>query len=88
MLKCTIDGANMCTRADAHTELSRALQLPEYYGANLDALYDCASTMDAELTLSHPAAMLNALHIYGCKLLQTLWDAAECNPGFRFRVEE
>ena len=87
-MKFTIDGANMRTRADAHAELARALNLPAHYGANLDALYDCASTMDAELTLTHPAAMLNALNIYGCKLLQTLWDAADCNPGFQFRIED
>ena len=37
--------------------------------------------------LIHPAAMLNALGIYGCKLLQTLCEAAEENPGFSFRVE-
>ena len=88
MIKSTIDGANMRTRAEAHAELARALSLPEYYGANLDALYDCVSTMDAELTLTHPAAMLNALKTYGCKLLQTLWDAADCNPGFQFHMED
>ena len=87
MLKAIIDGANMLTRADAHAELARALKLPEHYGANLDALYDCASTMEAELTLVHPAPMLNALRVYGCKLMQTLWDAADDNPGFRFRIE-
>ena len=88
MKKCTIDGACMRSRADAHAELARALELPEYYGANLDALYDCASTMDAELTLVRPAPMLDALKGYGCKLLATLFDAAESNPGFIFRVEE
>ena len=88
MRKCIIDGAAMLSRADAHAELARALELPEYYGANLDALYDCASTMDAELALVHPAPMLDALKVYGCRLLQTLFDAADSNPGFRFRVED
>ena len=88
MRKCTIDGANMLSRADAHAELARALELPEYYGANLDALYDCASTMEAELTLLHPAPMLNALKVYGCKLIETLCEAAEENADFHFRVED
>ena len=88
MLKSTIDGAAMLSCEAAHAELARALNLPEYYGGNLDALYDCASTMEAELTLIHPAPMLDALKVYGCKLLQTLFDAADCNPDFQFRVED
>ena len=78
----------MRSREDAHAELARALELPEYYGKNLDALYDCASTMDAEVALVHPAPMLDALKVYGCKLLQTLFDAAQSNSGFIFRVED
>ena len=88
MLKSTIDGAAMLSREAAHAELARALNLPDYYGANLDALYDCASAMDAEVTLVHPAQMLDALKVYGCKLLQTLFDAADSNPDFHFRVED
>ena len=88
MRNYTINGSAMLTRADAHAELARALELPEYYGANLDALWDCVSAMDAELTLVRPAPMLNALEGYGCKLLATLYEAAESNAGFRFRVED
>ena len=88
MRKCIINGAAMLSRADAHAELARALELPEYYGANLDALWDCVSTYDAELTLVHPAPMLEALKLYGCKLLQTLYEAADSNPKFSFRVED
>ena len=88
MLKSTIDGAVMLSRAAAHAELKRALELPEHYGENLDALYDCASTMNAEVTLVHPAPMLNALKVYGCKLLETLCEASETNPGFQFRLED
>ena len=88
MRKCIINGAAMLSRADAHAELARALELPEYYGANLDALWDCVSTMDAELTLVRPAPMLNALKGYGCKLLATLYEAADDNAGFSFRIED
>ena len=88
MHKCTIDGAAMRSREAAHAELKRALELPEYYGANLDALWDCVSTYDAELTLVHPAPMLESLKDYGCKLLQTLYEASESNPKFSFRVED
>ena len=87
-MRCIIDGAAMTSRADAHAELARALKFPDYYGNNLDALWDIVSATDAELTLIRPAPMLNALGVYGCKLLQTLFEAAEENPGFVFSVEE
>lgn len=87
MREYIIEGAAMTNRAAAHSELQRALELPEHYGRNLDALWDCVTGMSAEVTLQHPAPMLNALGVYGCKLLQTLFEAAQNNPGFRFTLE-
>lgn len=87
-MNAIIDGANMCDRASAHAELARALQLPPHYGANLDALWDEVSCMRADVTLVHPAALLNSLGIYGCKLLQTLYEAVEENPDFHFRTQD
>lgn len=87
MVKCVIDGRNMTSRALAHQEIARALDLPVPYGSNLDALWDVATTFDAHMTLVHPGDMLNALTVYGCKLVSTLYEAAEKNPGFIFRIE-
>lgn len=81
-----IDGANMNNRAAAHAELARALHFPDWYGGNLDALWDMASTLEASAVLIHPAPMLNALGAYGCKLLQTLFEAAQENPAFKFEI--
>ena len=83
-----INGARMTDRAAAHAELARALKLPPHYGANLDALWDEVSCMRADVTLIHPAAMLNTLGSYGCKLLQTLYEAAAENPDFHFRTQD
>ena len=38
-----LDGKCMRDFESAHDYLSRVLRLPEYYGRNLDALYDCLS---------------------------------------------
>lgn len=86
-MRMIIEGVNMLSREDAHAELKRALRLPDYYGANLDALYDLASTMAGDARLNDAPVMLNALGVYGCKLLQTLFEAAEENPEFSFRLE-
>lgn len=88
MVKCVIDGTNMLTRAQAHQHIAQAFELPVPYGSNLDALWDVASTFDADMTLVNPGAMLNALQGYGCKLLATLYEAAEKNPNFQFHIED
>jgi RNAse (barnase) inhibitor barstar len=36
-----IDGKRCKTMPDLYVQLNAALQLPEYFGGNLDGLYDC-----------------------------------------------
>ena len=38
-----IDGAAYTTKQELHLALKRLLDLPEHYGCNADALYDCLS---------------------------------------------
>ena len=38
-----IDGAQYATAKDLHLALKMLLNLPEHYGCNADALYDCLS---------------------------------------------
>ena len=38
-----IDGAAYTTRQELHLALKMLLDLPEHYGCNADALYDCLS---------------------------------------------
>ncbi|WP_020616508.1 barstar family protein [Paenibacillus daejeonensis] len=40
MKEVILDGADMTTLADLHTQLAERLELPDHYGANLDALWD------------------------------------------------
>ena len=83
-----IDGRRMTTRADAHAELARALDFPDWYGGNLDALWDLTTGMDADARLIHAPALLNALGAYGCRLLQTLYEAAAENGRFSFQLAD
>ena len=87
MIQATVNGASMTTRAAAHAELARALQFPEYYGANLDALWDMLTTTSGTAVMTNVSGMLNALGGYGCRLLKTFYDAAEENGRFEFKVE-
>lgn len=70
-----LDGAMMNTRENAHSHLQEQLGLPDYYGRNLDALYDCLTDMKGEIRLYHTAQMRRSLKAYGEKILRVLKDA-------------
>lgn len=55
-MKYVLDAEKMQTREEVHEYLKEALKLPEYYGGNLDALYDCLTDMeDAEIEIQNLA---------------------------------
>jgi ribonuclease inhibitor len=71
-----LDGRKMDSRQEAHQYLQKTLDLPEYYGKNLDALMDCLLEMsDTKIILSYSQAMLNALGSYGAAIIQVFEDA-------------
>ena len=44
-MKVTLDARQLDERGQAHAYLKQMLTLPEHYGNNLDALYDCLTEM-------------------------------------------
>ena len=77
-----LDGRAMTDRVAAHAHLAERLELPTYYGRNLDALYDCLTEIgtETEIVLNDPAAVAELLGKYGEALLATMQEAAEENP--------
>ena len=72
-----LDGAGLCRREEAMELLGAALSLPEWWGRNLDALYDCLTGglgRPVRLELSGREA-LEATN-FGRRLLRVLEDAA------------
>ena len=85
-----LDGRKMTDRMALHDYLRRELELPAYYGRNLDALYDLL-TEDAHprrILLRGSAALEARLGGYGIAFLETLRQAAEENPALEVTVEE
>ena len=76
------EGSRMIDRVTVHNHLAERLQLPSYYGRNLDALYDVLTEIgdDTEIVLENPAAVAEQLGKYGEALLSTMQEAAESNP--------
>ena len=86
-MKCTIDAACLADRAAAHQTLKDALSFPEWYGRNLDALYDLLCAMQAEITVTNIAALRDNPGSYGEKILATMLDAAGKNSDLKVVVE-
>ena len=78
-----LSGKEMISREAAHDHLAKILELPEYYGRNLDALYDLLMEIseETELVLLDPELVVHYLGRYGEALLSTLQEAAEENPN-------
>ena len=70
-----IDCTRIKTKEDLHRIFRETLRFPEWYGNNLDALYDCLMERNVmEIEVEHAEEMLAALGKYGEKLMQLLDD--------------
>lgn len=72
-----LDGREATSRAALHTLLKRGLNLPAYYGRNLDALYDCVSELREAVVIEivHCDALCAGLGDYAQRFLETLEDS-------------
>ena len=62
-----------------HDYLMEALSLPDYYGKNLDALYDCLCEIECEIEL------INADDV-DTDIIDTFVDAANENEFLKFKI--
>ena len=83
-----LDGAGLCRRKEAFALLGGALALPEWWGRNLDALYDCLTGelgRPVRLELAGREAM--EATDFGRRLLRVLEDAAAVSFCFELAAE-
>lgn len=85
-----LNGMFMTTREKAHRHLRRRLHLPDYYGANLDALHDClcAVGVPTTITLVHASTLKKRLGVYGGKLISLLIACTGENPKLELVIRE
>lgn len=75
-----LDGARLCCRREAMELLGQALDLPAWWGRNLDALYDCLTNPGEPLRLELERGEAMEASPFGRRLLRVLEDAAAENP--------
>jgi ribonuclease inhibitor len=84
-MKITINGLEMVSKQQVHNLLARELQLPDYYGQNLDALWDVMITYRSPLTIqmNHTKQFIHNLDVYGDALIQLLTDLEASNNNIK-----
>lgn len=85
MKTITVDASAMDSREAAYELLAGALELPAYWGRNLDALYDVLTELGSptRLVVLRREALAENLGDYGRALLETLEDADRDNPALQ-----
>lgn len=86
MLICILDGKNITDREMLHDTLASSLQLPDWYGRNLDALYDCLLDIqeETEIWLLHEESLEDCLKDYAEAFKKAVYSACQENPRIHF----
>lgn len=88
MRTCILDGETLADQEALHDRLAEDLGFPDWYGRNLDALYDCLTDLrEAEVVIRASGLTLHECRGYAARVLRVLEKAAEENPGFQVKRE-
>lgn len=79
-MRVILDAGKMENREDTFAYLKEQFQLPEYFGNNLDALYDCLTELtDTVVVIEHE----DQAGAWYKKVERVLADACRENPGLK-----
>ena len=85
-----LDGRKMTDKATLHAYLKEQCGFPEYYGNNLDALYDVLTDREEplEIQIAYAEELKELLCGYGEAFLETLQDAAANCGNIKVQIAE
>ena len=89
-MRALLNGTRIKSRKALHDALARQLSLPDWYGRNLDALYDCLTeiTEDSEIILRNPSLLYENLGVYAKMVEAVMRDACDENRHLSMTVEK
>lgn len=87
MKKIIIDCSEITSKRALHDTLAERLDAPDYYGRNLDALYDVLTDLnDTCIILENSEALEQNLGGYGELVIAVMRDAAERNDKLKIKI--
>lgn len=83
-----LNGKRIRNMEEAHKYIKRKLNFPEYYGENLDALWDILSTISEpiDIKIINGDVLYEKLGSYGVNIIDTFKDAALENKNILFEI--
>ena len=83
MKEIVLDGKLLTEKETAHEYLQEILHFPEYYGKNLDALYDCLTDLaDTDIVIMVP----EEIEEYLKRVLRVFKTAAKENQNLKLNM--
>lgn len=89
MYRCILDGKMIKDREILHEILADLPGFPDWYGRNLDALYDCLTDIQEEMWIHvrHQNDLTEHLGNYAAAFLNVLAASADENKQIHFVIE-
>lgn len=86
MHNLVLDGEEMTSKERAHKHLAVIMDFPQYYGENLDALWDLLTVISepTQITLINGEKLIQALGDYGEAIISIFEEAAAFNHKLNF----
>lgn len=86
-MKIKIDCKKIKTQEAFHSFMKRRFDFPNYYGENLDALWDCLTEKrDLHIKLIDSRWLIYNLGDYGQKILDLFQDLKEENDNYKIGI--
>ena len=85
MREITIDCTKIADKAELHKTLAEVLDFPDWYGNNLDAMYDCLTgiTDDVCIIIEGFDSLEEKLGTYALSMRKAMLRAADDNEKIR-----
>ena len=83
-----LDCEELIQKEQTHIYLAEVLNFPDYYGKNLDALFDCLTEMKECTIVLKGEGAIRQTDCYGIKVLKVLEEAVQANPRLKLKGQE